>query len=133
MDNKKIFKYIKTPCGQSKYIELQSNKSLLGKFIKNIILIIDDEKILKRANSVTAAYDDFINDAHEWDQGRMWEKDWKDSPSGAFAKGPLETSDTSQQHKGFAQNAVGTIHLRRGQLLLQLPGLQRDLFLRSDD
>jgi len=43
--------------------------------------ILDDEKILKRANSVTAAYDDFINDAHEWDQGRMWEKDWKDSPS----------------------------------------------------
>ena len=31
MDNKIIFKYIKTPCGQSKYIELQSNKSLLGK------------------------------------------------------------------------------------------------------
>ncbi len=31
MDNKKLFKYIKTPCGQSKYIELQSNKSLLGK------------------------------------------------------------------------------------------------------
>ena len=43
--------------------------------------ILDDEKILKRANSVTASYDDFINDAHEWDQGRMWEKDWKDSPS----------------------------------------------------
>ena len=31
MDNKNLFKYIKTPCGQSKYIELQSNKSLLGK------------------------------------------------------------------------------------------------------
>ena len=31
MDNKNLFKYIKTPCGQAKYIELQSNKSLLGK------------------------------------------------------------------------------------------------------
>jgi len=43
--------------------------------------ILDDEKILKRANSVTASYDDFINDAQEYGQGRMWEKDWKDSPS----------------------------------------------------
>ena len=32
MDNKTLFKYIKTPCGQSKYMELQSNKSLIGKF-----------------------------------------------------------------------------------------------------
>ncbi len=31
MENKNIFKYIKTPCGQTKYLELQSNKSLLGK------------------------------------------------------------------------------------------------------
>ena len=31
MANKNLFKYIKTPCGQAKYIELQSNKSLLGK------------------------------------------------------------------------------------------------------
>ena len=43
--------------------------------------ILDDEKILKRANSVTAAYDDFINEAQQYGQGRMWEKDWKDSPS----------------------------------------------------
>lgn len=43
--------------------------------------ILDDEKILKRANSVTASYDDFINDAQEYGQGRMWDKDWKDSPS----------------------------------------------------
>ncbi len=31
MANKNLFKYIKTPFGQAKYIELQSNKSLLGK------------------------------------------------------------------------------------------------------
>ena len=43
--------------------------------------ILNDDKILRRANSVTAAYDDFINDAQEYGQGRMWEKDWKDSPS----------------------------------------------------
>ena len=31
MTKKKVFKYIKTPCGQAKYIELEANKSLLGK------------------------------------------------------------------------------------------------------
>ena len=31
MKKKKIFKYIKTPCGQAKYIELEANKTLLGK------------------------------------------------------------------------------------------------------
>ena len=31
MIKKPVFKYIKTPCGQSKYIELESNKTLLGK------------------------------------------------------------------------------------------------------
>jgi len=30
MDKKFIFKYIKTPCGQAKYKELESNKTLLG-------------------------------------------------------------------------------------------------------
>ena len=43
--------------------------------------ILNDEKILKRANSVTAAYDDFINEAQQYGQGNMWDKDWKDSPS----------------------------------------------------
>ena len=28
---KAVFNYIKTPCGQAKYIELEFNKSLLGK------------------------------------------------------------------------------------------------------
>ena len=28
---KAVFKYIKTPCGQAKYIELESNKTLIGK------------------------------------------------------------------------------------------------------
>jgi len=31
MDNNNLFKYIKTPCGQSKYIELKANKSFIGK------------------------------------------------------------------------------------------------------
>tara|TARA_Y200000002_G_C22591051_1_gene625235 strand:+ start:618 stop:767 length:150 start_codon:yes stop_codon:yes gene_type:complete len=28
---KAVFKYIKTPCGQAKYIELESNTTLIGK------------------------------------------------------------------------------------------------------
>jgi len=31
MTKKTVFKFIKTPCGQAKYIELESNKTLLVK------------------------------------------------------------------------------------------------------
>jgi ribonucleotide reductase beta subunit family protein with ferritin-like domain len=43
--------------------------------------ILDDEKILSRAQSVTRAYDDFINLAQTWGQGNMWKEDWKSSPT----------------------------------------------------
>jgi len=32
MKKKKVFKFIKTPCGQSKYLKLEANKTPLGKF-----------------------------------------------------------------------------------------------------
>ncbi|AIX24520.1 ribonucleoside diphosphate reductase small subunit [Synechococcus phage ACG-2014g] len=35
--------------------------------------ILDDEKILSRASSVTESYDEFINHAHQYDNGTMWE------------------------------------------------------------
>ena len=38
--------------------------------------ILDDEKILSRAKSVTAAYDDFINAAQEYGQGNWWRPEW---------------------------------------------------------
>ena len=31
MKRKTVFKFIKTPCGQAKYIELEGNKTVLGK------------------------------------------------------------------------------------------------------
>lgn len=31
MTKKTVFNFIKTPCGQAKYIELEANKTLLGK------------------------------------------------------------------------------------------------------
>ena len=35
--------------------------------------ILDDEKILSRAKSVTHAYDEFLQAAQEWGAGNMWE------------------------------------------------------------
>jgi ribonucleoside-diphosphate reductase beta chain len=43
--------------------------------------ILDDDRILDRAKSVTSAYDELINAAHLFDTGNMWRGDWKDSPS----------------------------------------------------
>ena len=41
--------------------------------------ILDDEKILSRAKSVTAAYDEFINAAQQYGQGNWWRPEWKDA------------------------------------------------------
>ncbi|AOV58450.1 ribonucleotide reductase of class Ia (aerobic) beta subunit [Synechococcus phage S-CAM1] len=46
--------------------------------------IIDDEKIIERAASVTRAYDDFINAAQEYGTGNLWKEDWKDSPTSGW-------------------------------------------------
>ena len=35
--------------------------------------IVTDDRILERASSVTAAYDDFIGNAHQYDNSTMWE------------------------------------------------------------
>ena len=43
--------------------------------------IVTDERILERASSVTAAYDDFIGSAQTWGNGSMWQEDFRDSPS----------------------------------------------------
>ena len=40
--------------------------------------ILDDEKIISRAESVTKAYDEFINYAQEYGQSNQWKQDWKE-------------------------------------------------------
>ena len=35
--------------------------------------ILDDENVMSRASSVTASYDDFIEHAHDYDTGQMWD------------------------------------------------------------
>ena len=39
--------------------------------------ILNDNRILERASSVTSAYDEFINDAHCYDQSNWWRPEWK--------------------------------------------------------
>ena len=40
--------------------------------------ILEDEQILKRAESVTKSYDEFINAAHEYDTSNLWKDGWRD-------------------------------------------------------
>ena len=52
--------------------------------------ILDDEHILNRAQSVTKAYDEFINDAHTYDTSNWWRPDWQGSPTVAWEKKELK-------------------------------------------
>ena len=47
--------------------------------------ILNDERILDRAKSVTRAYDEFINEAHQWDQSNLWKDGWENSQAKDFA------------------------------------------------
>lgn len=52
--------------------------------------ILDDEKILNRAKSVTQAYDDFVNMAHQWDSGQQWEHALEDCDSALWERKELK-------------------------------------------
>ena len=52
--------------------------------------ILNDERILDRANSVTRAYDEFINEAHQWDQSNLWKEGWENSQAKDFALNELK-------------------------------------------
>ena len=52
--------------------------------------ILDDDKILKRANSVTKAYDDFLNEAHEWDQSNLWKEGFENSATSNYSRHELK-------------------------------------------
>jgi len=47
--------------------------------------ILNDKRILDRAQSVTRAYDEFINEAHQWDQSNLWKDGWENSQAKDFA------------------------------------------------
>ena len=67
--------------------------------------ILKDEKILERAKSVTEAYDDFINDAHEYGSGNQWRPDFKGSPS---------TEYTIKELKRKLYRAVANVNILEG-------------------
>ena len=46
--------------------------------------VLEDDKIIQRAQSVTKAYDDFIDCAQEYAVGNMWKPSWKDSPTSTW-------------------------------------------------
>jgi len=54
--------------------------------------ILDDEKILARAQSVTKAYDEFLNLASEWGQSNNWKEDWRDHINAEWSRKDLKRS-----------------------------------------
>tara|TARA_B100001996_G_scaffold152511_1_gene116077 strand:- start:65 stop:859 length:795 start_codon:yes stop_codon:yes gene_type:complete len=54
--------------------------------------ILDDDHILARAQSVTKAYDDFINYAQEWGNSNQWRRDSQGSPSVEWTRKELKRS-----------------------------------------
>ena len=52
--------------------------------------ILKDEKILERAESVTSSYDDFVNDAHEYDSGNLWKYAVEGHPTGTYDRYELK-------------------------------------------
>ena len=52
--------------------------------------ILDDDKIIARAESVTKAYDDFINIANEYGQSNMWKDGWRDHINAEWTRKDLK-------------------------------------------
>ena len=52
--------------------------------------IIKDENILQRAESVTKSYDEFVNDAHEYDSGNTWKFAREGHPAGTLDRRELK-------------------------------------------
>ena len=54
--------------------------------------IIQDERIIERAASVTESYDEFINQAQCWGQGNFWQESARSSPSAQWCLKDLKRS-----------------------------------------
>ena len=52
--------------------------------------ILNDNKILQRANSVTRAYDEFINYAQEYGLSNNWRPDWRGHPNSEWTINDLK-------------------------------------------
>ena len=67
--------------------------------------IVDNDKILDRAKSVTKAYDEFLNAAAEWGQSNLWKPSWKGHPN---------TDWTSKDLKRKLYRAVANVNILEG-------------------
>ena len=67
--------------------------------------ILEDERILERASSVTESYDEFINNAQQYGQSNFWRKDWQGSPS---------TEYTIKDLKRKLYRAVANVNILEG-------------------
>ena len=67
--------------------------------------ILTDDRILERAQSVTQAYDDFINGAHEYDQSNMWKEGWR---------GSYVSESTTYELKRKLFRAVANVNILEG-------------------
>ncbi len=52
--------------------------------------VLGDEKILSRADSVTSAYNELINHAHEYDSGNIWRMATEGHPNGTYDRKELK-------------------------------------------
>ena len=67
--------------------------------------ILRDDRILERAGSVTKAYDDFINYAHEYDQSSAWTSDMRSHPNSEWTRKDL---------KKYLYRAVANVNILEG-------------------
>ena len=67
--------------------------------------ILDDERIIERATAVTAAYNDFINAAHEYDSRKVWEQARDDVPA---------AQDERRELKRKLYRAVANVNILEG-------------------
>jgi ribonucleoside-diphosphate reductase beta chain len=67
--------------------------------------ILDDEKILSRAQSVTRAYDEFLRAAQEWGAGNQWQHALDDCPS---------AQDTLYDLKRKLYRAMANVYILEG-------------------
>ena len=58
--------------------------------------ILNEPRILERASSVTESYDDFINEAHEFDTGNWWKDGMRDHYSGKLERKELKENFIGQ-------------------------------------
>ena len=76
--------------------------------------ILKDEKILERAESVTSSYDDFVNDAHEYDSGNLWKYAVEGHPTGTYDRHELKrkTLQGNRQRQYSGREYDSMCHLR---------------------